>query len=117
MVTKTDYNQIAVKAAYSVLIEIVRVLGEYRDYIVLIGGWVPQFLFQNRLDDLVAEFRPHLKNGLIQEGLAKLAKNYYPTCPVPPTDGTGVAPADSTGVKPFFMLSGAERIYPGQKTN
>ena len=47
MVTKTDYNQIAVKAAYSVLIEIVRVLGEYRDYIVLIGGWVPQFLFQN----------------------------------------------------------------------
>ena len=48
MVTKTDYNQIAVKAAYSVLIEIVRVLGEYRDYIVLIGGWVPQFLFQNK---------------------------------------------------------------------
>ena len=40
MVTKTDYNQIAVKAAYSVLIEIVRVLSEYRDYIVLIGGWV-----------------------------------------------------------------------------
>jgi hypothetical protein len=76
VVTKTDYNQIAVKAAYSVLIEIVRVLGEYRDYIVLIGGWVPQFLFQNRLDDLVAEFRPHLKNGLIQEGLAKLAKNF-----------------------------------------
>jgi hypothetical protein len=48
VVTKTDYNQIAVKAAYSVLIEIVRVLGEYRDYIVLIGGWVPQFLFQNK---------------------------------------------------------------------
>ena len=48
MVTKTDYNQIAVNAAYSVLIEIVRVLGEYRDNIVLIGGWVPQFLFQNK---------------------------------------------------------------------
>ena len=47
MVTRTDYNQIAVNAAYSVLIEIVRVLGEYRDNIVLIGGWVPQFLFQN----------------------------------------------------------------------
>ena len=47
MVTRTDYNQIAVKAAYSVLIEIVRILGEYRDDIVLIGGWVPQFLFQN----------------------------------------------------------------------
>ncbi len=48
MVTKTDYNQIAVKAAYSVLIEVVRVLGEYKDNIVLIGGWVPQFLFQNQ---------------------------------------------------------------------
>ena len=47
MVTRTDYNQIAVKAAYSVLIEVVRILGEYRDNIVLIGGWVPQFLFQN----------------------------------------------------------------------
>ena len=48
MVTRTDYNQIAVKAAYSVLIEIIRILGEYRDNIVLIGGWVPQFLFQNK---------------------------------------------------------------------
>jgi hypothetical protein len=47
VVTRTDYNQIAVNAAYSVLIEIIRVLGEYRDNIVLIGGWVPQFLFQN----------------------------------------------------------------------
>jgi hypothetical protein len=28
------------------------------------------------LDDLVAEFRSHLKNGLVQEGLAKLAKNF-----------------------------------------
>jgi hypothetical protein len=44
VVTKKDYNQVAVKAAYSVLIEVARVLGEYRDNIVLIGGWVPQFL-------------------------------------------------------------------------
>ncbi len=48
MVTRTDYNKIAVKAAYSVLIEVVRVLGEYRENIVLIGGWVPQFLFQHK---------------------------------------------------------------------
>ncbi len=50
MVTRTDYNQIAVKAAYSVLIEVVRILGEYRENIVLIGGWVPQFLFQQKGD-------------------------------------------------------------------
>ncbi|MDX2446681.1 MAG: nucleotidyl transferase AbiEii/AbiGii toxin family protein [Desulfobacterales bacterium] len=48
MVTKTDYNQIAVTAAYSVLLEISRILGQYRDKMVLIGGWVPQFLFQNK---------------------------------------------------------------------
>jgi hypothetical protein len=48
VVTRTDYNELAVKAAYSVLIEIVRILGKYRDNIVLIGGWVPQFLFQNK---------------------------------------------------------------------
>ena len=39
MVTRTDYNQIAVKAAYSVLIEVVRILGEYRDNIIPGGGW------------------------------------------------------------------------------
>jgi hypothetical protein len=50
VVTKTDYNELAVKAAYSVLIEIVRILGEYRDNIVLIGGWVPQLLFQNKTE-------------------------------------------------------------------
>jgi hypothetical protein len=47
VLTRADYNQIAVNAAYSVLIELIRVLGEYRENIVLIGGWVPQFLFQN----------------------------------------------------------------------
>ena len=46
MVTKTDYNQIAVKAAYSVLIEIIRILGEYRDNIVLIGGRVNYLLLK-----------------------------------------------------------------------
>jgi hypothetical protein len=29
-----------------------------------------------RLDDLVEEFKPHIENKLIQEGLAKLAKNF-----------------------------------------
>ncbi len=50
MVTKTDYNQLAVEAAYSVLIEIMRILGEYRDNIVLVGGWVPQIIFKNDND-------------------------------------------------------------------
>ena len=44
MVKNSDYNLDMVKAAHSVLIEIVHLLGEYRDSIVLIGGWVPQLL-------------------------------------------------------------------------
>ena len=44
MVTRRDYNQEAVDAARSVLLELVHILGAYRDSIVLIGGWVPVFL-------------------------------------------------------------------------
>ena len=45
MVTRKEYRSDMVKAARSVLIELVRLLGEYRDGIVLIGGWVPELLF------------------------------------------------------------------------
>ena len=44
MVTRTDYIQEAVEAARSVLVELVHLLGEYRDSIVVVGGWVPPFL-------------------------------------------------------------------------
>lgn len=48
MVTRTDYDEIAVRAAYAVLLEITRVLGEYRDGIVIVGGWVPHLLFKGK---------------------------------------------------------------------
>lgn len=44
MVTRYDYTADAVKAAKSVLIELTHLLGEYRDDIVLVGGWVPELL-------------------------------------------------------------------------
>ena len=44
MVTQRDYTAEAVNAARSVLIELVHLLGEYWEYIVLIGGWVPEIL-------------------------------------------------------------------------
>jgi hypothetical protein len=45
MVTKrTDYTADAVEAAHSVLLELARLLGEYQDSIVIVGGWVPQLL-------------------------------------------------------------------------
>ena len=44
MVAKGSYTSDAVEAARLVLLELTRVLGEYRDHIVLIGGWVPELL-------------------------------------------------------------------------
>jgi len=44
MVTRNDYTADAVEAARSVLVELVHLLGEYRDDIVLIGGWIPEIL-------------------------------------------------------------------------
>ena len=61
MVTRRDYIATAVEAARSVLLELTHLLGEYRNDIVLIGGWVPEILF-SRKD------RPHV--GSIDVDLA-----------------------------------------------
>lgn len=45
MVKRSDYAPEAVEACLSVMVEIVTLLGEFRDNVVLIGGWVPYFLF------------------------------------------------------------------------
>jgi hypothetical protein len=42
--TRSDYTADAVAGARSVLLELARLLGEYRDSIVLVGGWVPEML-------------------------------------------------------------------------
>ena len=42
--TKKDYDSIQVDAARSVMLELVRLLAEYRDDIVVVGGWVPALL-------------------------------------------------------------------------
>jgi hypothetical protein len=44
MVTRRNYTTEAVQAAYSVLIELIHLLGEYKDDMVLIGGWIPEVL-------------------------------------------------------------------------
>ena len=44
MVVRKDYSREQVEAAHSVLLELTRLLGEYRDEIVLVGGWVPALL-------------------------------------------------------------------------
>ena len=42
--TEADYPSRAVEATRRVLLELARVLGEYGDHIVLVGGWVPELL-------------------------------------------------------------------------
>ncbi len=43
--SRADYSQQATQAAHMVMLELVRILGEYHDDIVLVGGWVPELLF------------------------------------------------------------------------
>jgi hypothetical protein len=50
MVTKLDYNERMVQAAHAVLLELVHVLGEYREGIALVGGWVPGLLLPQDAD-------------------------------------------------------------------
>ena len=44
MVRRRDYSEELVEAARSVLLEITHLLGEYKDDIVVVGGWVPELL-------------------------------------------------------------------------
>jgi hypothetical protein len=47
MVSRRDYPRLTVEAARSVLLEVVRILGEYRNDIVVVVGWVPELLLTN----------------------------------------------------------------------
>jgi hypothetical protein len=44
VISRTDYAAEAVEAARSVMLELIRLLSEYRDDMVIIGGWVPDLL-------------------------------------------------------------------------
>ena len=47
MVTQRDYSEELVRAARSVLVEIIHLLGEFLENIVLVGGWVPDLLLSS----------------------------------------------------------------------
>jgi hypothetical protein len=47
MVTQRDYSEELVRAARSVLLELMHLLGEYWENIVVVGGWVPELLLDN----------------------------------------------------------------------
>lgn len=47
-VNRRDYTSRATKAARQVMLELVSILGEYRDDVVIVGGWVPELLIPGR---------------------------------------------------------------------
>jgi hypothetical protein len=51
-VTQKDYSADLVEAARRVLVELTRLLAEYRDDVVLIGGWVPELLLANHVGSI-----------------------------------------------------------------
>lgn len=70
MVTKADYGQREVEACKAVLVELVHLLGEFRDICFCLrhhpGG----------VENLIKEFDPHIGDGLVKEGLAKIAMKF-----------------------------------------
>ena len=63
MVTKGDYNEAMVQAAHSVLLEVMRVLGEYREDIAVVGGWVPELVIPDSSHqyDIARNFTHHVE--------------------------------------------------------
>ena len=61
------YSKSVTESSKSVLVEVLRILGSYRDYLVLTGGWSPYFI----LEKFVKDMEEH--RALINEvrGLAK----------------------------------------------
>jgi hypothetical protein len=43
--SRTDYPNLVIEAARMVMLELVRILGEYKDALAIVGGWVPELLF------------------------------------------------------------------------
>lgn len=82
--SRSDYGEREVEACRSVLLELVHVLGEFKEHMVIIGGWVPRFLFPRAeerhvgsLDiDIALNFK-EIPDDSYQTILTALLKNGY----------------------------------------
>lgn len=86
-----DYSEGQKQAAYSILGEIVNLLGEFADDIRIIGGWVPSLLFPdsehigsidvdillNQLNIVKAESYRTIKRILLQNEYRRHPENYF----------------------------------------
>jgi len=85
MVKQSDYKEAEVQACFSVLLEIMTILGEFRENIVIVGGNVPALLIPlarekhaGTMDiDLALDFK-HIKDDSYQNIVEALtARGYY----------------------------------------
>ncbi|OQA15798.1 MAG: hypothetical protein BWY64_02757 [bacterium ADurb.Bin363] len=53
MVTKSNYEKKEVNICLSVIVEIMTILGRYKNNIILIGGWIPFFILDKKGKDHV----------------------------------------------------------------
>lgn len=53
MVTRDSYGKNETEVCLSVLLELFTILGEFRDKIVLVGGWIPYFLIAEHREEHV----------------------------------------------------------------
>jgi hypothetical protein len=74
MVSISNYGEKEINACKSVLLELVHLMGEFKDDMVLIGGWTPSFLFPESDD-------PHVGNLDIDLALnfSKIQDDTYQT--------------------------------------
>ena len=81
MVTRSNYPKNEVEACLSVLVEFMTILGEYRESIVLIGGWVPYFLIERKKHehvgslDIDAAFNFNIISSETYNTILELLKN------------------------------------------
>jgi hypothetical protein len=105
MPSKDEYPEEAVQACLSVMLELFTHLKSYRDYIVLIGGWVPFFLTRDQTEE------PHI--GSLDIDLA-LDSNRIPETAY----ATILERLEERGYRPFHNRRGDiiparyERIIP-----
>lgn len=124
-VTFHDYSGDVVEAARSVLLELVHLLGEYRDDIVVVGGWVPQLILPSQpkphvgsIDvDLALDHRNLQEAGYATIQRLLLGRGYKPDPHQPFTfHRTVVVSGNPIKVQVDFLAGEYEGTGPGHRT-
>lgn len=91
MVSRRDYTAEAIEACKTVLVELIHLMGEFRDHLVVVGGWVPGLLLPNAQEphvgttdiDLALDFR-NISDDTYQTLLQALTARGYRQDPEQP---------------------------------